>query len=400
MQNIETNQQPKRSNLPSLNNKTILILSPQSWGKMMLSKHHYAIALARRGNKVFFLNPPDNYKWKLAGSKKRIRFEQLKEYPGLTLIWHRLFFPYNIKFHLRSIYNTLVKKQVHGILDRIGEPIDIVWSFDLGNLYPFSIFNNDVCKIFHPVDEPADQVAIQSATGADIIFSVTNEILEKYHQFPAPKHFINHGIAEEFLLPGAVSRSDVKAIQVGLSGNLLRPDLDRAMIVRIVEENPQVRFNMFGSYKASQSNIGDWDDPDTKKFIASLKSKPNVEFHGTVPSHELARALRRMDALLICYDINRDQSRGTNYHKVMEYLSTGKVIISNNITTYSKRPDLVRMIQSRDNNNELPVLLKETLTKLDVYNSAAAQQLRIDYARENTYSRQLDRIEALPCKTI
>jgi len=170
------------------------------------------------------------------------------------------------------------------------------------------------------------------------------------------------------------------------------------MIIRLVSENPQVRFNLFGSYKASQSNIGDWDDTDTKKFIATLKAKPNVEFHGTVPSHELARALRRMDALLICYDVNKDQSKGTNYHKVMEYLSTGKVIISNNITTYSHRPDLVRMVDSRQNNDELPILFKETIARLDVDNSAATQQLRIDYARENTHSRQLDRIEKIPCK--
>jgi uncharacterized membrane protein YgaE (UPF0421/DUF939 family) len=85
---------------------------------------------------------------------------------------------------------------------------------------------------------------------------------------------------------------------------------------------------------------------------------------------------------------------------VMEYLSTGKVIISNNITTYSHRPDLVRMIQSRENNEALPALFKETITNLHIYNTAAAQLVRIDYARENTYSRQLDRIEALPCKAV
>jgi len=37
-----------------LRNKTIIILSPEKWGKMMLSKHHYAIELAGMGNIVFF----------------------------------------------------------------------------------------------------------------------------------------------------------------------------------------------------------------------------------------------------------------------------------------------------------------------------------------------------------
>ena len=44
--------------MDSLRNKTILIISPQAWGKMFLSKHHYAIELAKRGNAVYFLNPP------------------------------------------------------------------------------------------------------------------------------------------------------------------------------------------------------------------------------------------------------------------------------------------------------------------------------------------------------
>ena len=42
-----------------LKGKTILILSPQSWGKMFVSKHHYAIGLAKKGAVVYFLNPPD-----------------------------------------------------------------------------------------------------------------------------------------------------------------------------------------------------------------------------------------------------------------------------------------------------------------------------------------------------
>ncbi len=42
-----------------LNDKTILIISPQEWGKMLLSKHHYALELAKAGNIFYFLNPPD-----------------------------------------------------------------------------------------------------------------------------------------------------------------------------------------------------------------------------------------------------------------------------------------------------------------------------------------------------
>ncbi|WP_315819854.1 hypothetical protein [Paraflavitalea speifideaquila] len=48
--------------------------------------------------------------------------------------------------------------------------IDIIWSFDLGNLYPFQLWGNKVYKIFHPVDEPLNNTAINSAQKADVIF--------------------------------------------------------------------------------------------------------------------------------------------------------------------------------------------------------------------------------------
>ncbi len=99
-----------------------------------------------------------------------------------------------------------------------------------------------------------------------------------------------------------------------------------------------------------------------------------------------------MDAFLICYDINKDQSKDTNYHKIMEYLSTGKVIISNNVTTYKNMPSLLQMTEERDNNRKLPSLFKEVIGKLAVHNSEACRHARIAYARDNMYGMQLERI--------
>ena len=39
----------------SLISKTILIISPESWGKNKVSKHHYALAFAKQDHKVLFL---------------------------------------------------------------------------------------------------------------------------------------------------------------------------------------------------------------------------------------------------------------------------------------------------------------------------------------------------------
>lgn len=382
--------------MQGLTNKVILIVSPQSWGNMFISKHHYAIALAKRGNEVYFLNPPDNDKWGIQSKSKRIKIEKSGLNTNFSLIRHQLYFPYILKFHAKPLYDFLMRKQVKDILSVINKPVDIIWSFDLGNLYPLHLFNKQSYKIFHPVDEPSDKLSIQAAEGADIVFSVTREILEKYKHLPVPRHFVNHGLAEEFLMPGpSIVEMAGRPIQVGLSGNLLRIDLDRNILLQIVRENPAVQFNFYGSYTLAQSNIGGGEDKATISFISSLQSFSNVILHGTLPALALAKALQQMDALLICYDIKRDQSKGTNYHKVMEYLSSGKVIIANNISTYRDQPDMVRMTKSRENNDELPQLFKETISNLDVYNSPEMQQKRINYAKQNTYSQQLDKIESL-----
>ncbi len=210
-----------------LNHKVILILTPQAWGKMLLAKHHYAIELAKRGNEVYFLNPPDNHHWSWKKSRERIRIESLPDHPNLYIIHQKLYFPYKLKFHARWLYNPLVKKQIRDILQVIPKEVDMIWSFDLGNLFPLRFFNNKIFKVFHPVDEPADGNAILAGSGAGILFSVTKEIIEKYKRLGIPSFFINHGLADEFIKEEDHPVTSHDPINVGLSGNFLRPDLDR-----------------------------------------------------------------------------------------------------------------------------------------------------------------------------
>jgi len=139
----------------------------------------------------------------------------------------------------------------------------------------------------------------------------------------------------------------------------LRTDLDVGCLIKIITENPEVIFEFWGTYEAKQSNIGGGSDKEVEQFISQLQQARNVVLHGPVHPKQLAVEFQRMNAFLICYDIQKDQSRGTNYHKVMEYLSTGQVVISNNITTYSSLPNLLEMTVSRTDNNELPALLKK-----------------------------------------
>lgn len=375
--------------MSALSNKTILLISPQSWGKMFLSKHHYAIELAKKGNRVFFLSPPEK---ELSNS---ILIESVAHIEGLYIIRHKINFPYNIKFHAIGLFHWLMERQIKKILKQLKEPIDIVWSFDLGYLYPFKFFPRKALKIFHPVDEPVNEIAISSASGADIILSVTREILDKYKLYKIPGYFINHGISNSFLQQSFLEKSLSNPISVGFSGNLLRSDIDRPIFLQIIKNHPEIIFECWGSFKLNQANIGGNSDRETEEFIEALKKFPNVILHGAVSTEILAKEFQRMDAFLICYDIQKDQSGGTNYHKVMEYLSAGKVIISNNISTYKDQPDLISMTESRTSNDKLPDLFKHIVNHLFDFNANSLVQKRKDFAFANAYDKQLNKIEEI-----
>lgn len=377
--------------MPDLKNKTILILSPQAWGKMFISKHHYAIELAKRGNTVYFLNPPDQQKTE---RKEAIEIRPSDIHTNLFLIEHKLFFPYLLKFKAISVFHWLMRFHIRRLVRKIRKPMDIIWSFDLGNLYPLDCFDNKSYKIFHPVDEPLNKEAINAAKGANIIFSVTHEILEKYKEYQVPRHFINHGVTEDFIAP-TIDYVPNNPPRVGFSGNLLRPDIDREILLQIIDKNPNVHFSIWGSYSQRDTNVGGTENQSTQEFIQQLKKRSNVKLHGPVSSKELAKAIQAMDAFLICYDIKKDQSRGTNYHKVIEYIASGKVVVSNNITTYKDKPDLIQMIKNRDSNSELVELVKEVINNLPFHNSPKQMQHRISFAKANRYEQQLERIENL-----
>jgi hypothetical protein len=66
--------------------ETSFVFSPVRWGKMNVSKHHYALELARRGVRTFFFEPPNT---KL---EKRIEIETDVEGTSLTIVRYRPLF--------------------------------------------------------------------------------------------------------------------------------------------------------------------------------------------------------------------------------------------------------------------------------------------------------------------
>lgn len=368
-----------------LKNKKILILSPQAWGEMRISKHHYALELIKNENEVCFVNPP----------MPDLLKHEFRINEGVGILSYPKPFFHRLKFHWYGLYWLMMSRYFDKVLRSIDFAPEVVLSFDLGGDFSLRHFNKCL-KIFFPVDEPRSVISLNASGSADIIFSVSREILNCYDQNKAPKIFINHGVKKMFLADLSALDSELPEsdrLRIGYSGNLLRPDIDCAVLFQIVRENADVTFEFWGSYRSAKGNLGKGNGKSDKEELPDfLTMQDNVILHGPVRPEELAKGLKAMDAFLICYDIQKDQSSGTNYHKVLEYLGTGKVIVSNNISTYSKS-NLFRMCASRLDNSELPALFRDTITDLKLWNSPSKKVERIRFASDHTYSHQLAKID-------
>ena len=370
-----------------LENQNILLISPQPWDHIHISKHNYAIELARRGNTVYFLEPPD------AESLVGVRVDPVAEYEGVYTVRYRPRFPFVLRFHARPLFNLLMQGQIRTILKSIPRRIDVVWSFEFNLFSNLKAFGGSV-RIFHPVDPLSEPYQVDVARSADIVFSVSENILSNFKGLDVPAWFINHGLSQPF---ANVARSSLGknrisdgTVRVGFAGNLAHPPLNRPVLRRMVEENPAVEFNFWGPYTTGHSHSQEMTS-EISQFIDFLGSRSNARLRGSVSSIDLALQIQPMDCFVTSYSLGSREYDRSNSHKLLEYLSTGRVVVASRISTYVPHADLVRM-PADDDDSALPALLDDTLARLDEFNETQVQANRRRFALDNTYERQVDRI--------
>ena len=366
----------------NFNNKNVLILSPEDWGENLLSKHLYAQELSKNNN-VFFLHTAPH-----SSQKKFLVCRSINK--KITLIHIRRVAKGVIKLppFLVDIQNYFLIKK---IIKKTKLPqIDLVWSFDQSKFQNLKQFNAPL-TIFNPVDfiESARPFLNRIANSADITLSVSQLILNQI-ETTTPKHFINHGLDEIFVTK---SKNDVipkfidsHKINVAYVGNLQMKFIDWKNLIKTVEENAELNFIFIGPDK--KSNIG---GKKMFKQIEEIKALPNAYFTGVMSKKELNLSFPFFDAFLLCYDDKKYPIQVSNSHKILEYLSAGKVVLSNTVATYEDT-SLIEMV---GDNNLLSARLGEIAIDIKKYNNTEKQLKRINYAVNNSYFKQLERVEKI-----
>lgn len=359
--------------LQFLDRKRILIISPESWDHIPVSKHHYSMELANLGNEIYFLNPPSHQNNIVTASdNKNIKIINYKGVPGLNQ------FPTKLRFFL----NKMLLKRIFKLSS--GE-FDVVWTFDPFRFQDLNLFNA-LAKIYHAVDIHRSPLEEQLARSCHVILSVSDLILNRFSHLNKPGIKVNHGLASHFLseINSENMTTQLKRRKVGYVGNLDNWCLDKATLLTIVNSHPEVEFNFIGPYK-SDSELG-----------LNLRKSTNVRLFGKVASSTLPEYLNKCDLFLMCYD-GSNKEVNSNHHKIIEYLATGKPVVMNFTDEYKDKRDLVIM---SDDNHELPLLFNQVIHRLEDFNGVEVREKRIAFAESNSYRNHVIHIDNILAKII
>jgi glycosyltransferase involved in cell wall biosynthesis len=368
----------------SLDSKNILIISPESWGKSKVSKHHYSLALADKGMKVYFLNlnVQDNDKSdEICIDHNNIVLTNIKIPPYVN----------KLRFHFRFLYNIIIAIIIKEWT--IKHPkLDLLISFDCNGVFTDLSNFNAKRTFFFPVDQ-VDVKYRNEYKGFEELISISPVILRA---FPKVKHkkLMHHGLSHFFSKIHHEFNTVLKPKKIVYVGNLLvGPVLDKEVLKKVIIDNEDLAFHFYGAYDSDKNNLGSNLTRETIDFVKFLKERKNCVLYGIVSPQELAEAYKETDAFLVIYNYKYDKNECSNSHKIMEYLSTGKPLISTRISMYDYEA-LFPMLNTFDNSS-FPQFFKEQLGDWDSLNSKIIFEKRRSFALQNTYERKIDHIVEL-----
>jgi len=350
-----------------LKNKNILLVSPEPWDHLFVSKHHYATHLAARGNQVFFLNPPTN---RNACQETNYKNVFIVNYTG---------FIKGLRFFPAWIRKKLIRRKFDFLQKLCGVKFDIVWSFDNSVFFDFSALPTEVYCISHIVDLNQDfNTAIASST-ANLCLGVIPEIVKRHHQYNSQAHLVTHAVQKLPDIYTPVQLPGNNVVKAMYAGNLAMPHMDWDLLLSIIKENTFVDFLFIGTGRP------------TIQIENQLKLYSNVYFIPPISSDQLIHYLHAADVLLLIYKPEYYRTYASP-HKMMEYLGSEKMIIATWTEDYRDLAEagLIKMSKNQDKYLDE---FNEVIDQLAKWNSVEKISVRRAYAQANTYDKQIEKIE-------
>ncbi len=353
-----------------LNGKQVLLISPEPWEGLQLSKHDLARALRDQGCTVTFWGPP---------TKGAFR-TRLREDEGVRVVhyrhWLRGVNRLGKALHLRYYRRAILRLEALN-----GRPFDIIWCFDISRMQWFP--EHGALKILHLADH--DILYDHPGTGlirtAHMVYTVTDPLRKAVKELvpEANVEHVGHMVSDHWLERTEAITVQPQARTVALAGNLITPYIDWEVLHRIISSHPELVFNLYGPY--------DLDYP--VPMLRDTLTLPNVRLKGLVDRTTLVGELRNADVLLVCYNAERLGPVVANSHKILEYLATGHPVVSSWTEEYADRTHLVHMSKARW---DLPSVFDRVVSGYASCTEASLREARTDIARKRTARAAVKRL--------
>lgn len=353
-----------------LQGRRILLFSPEPWNGLHMSKHHLAQALAARGNSVYFLDPPR------PGDRS---FKAEKHGDVVVLHYHHWLRGVN-RLPL-AVNKWYYSRLIRSLANRTGGPFDILWCFDTSRMQAFP--NGLGRKLLHLADYDILYIGQGLIPSADLVLTTCQVVADEV----APKaiaHVVNvgHAVDGRWLqgIDSLAERPIRTPRRVVFTGQLANSYNDWEGFLEIAAAHPELEFDFIGPF-----------DPDfPEPAFHELRALAHVRFHGLKTKLELVPIAREADILLFGFRSALRAKERANPHKVLEYLSTGNVVVGSYTMEYAQRNDLFRMAAE---GGSLREAFDSALADFARLNAPDERVKRIAFARERTMAHLIERIE-------
>lgn len=354
-----------------LSNKRVLIISSEPWEHDFLSKHHLAIALSKRGNQVFFLNPPATYD----------SVYQADGYSGITIINYRPFirglntFPSAIAGWLSGIDIRRIHQLAKG-------GFDVVWTFDPFRFQHIRKLGAPI-TIYHAADiHDTKGHEARLVASSDIVLAPSHEVLQKlkHPHGLCTGHMISMDLLKQMRTAAPIALPGKSDVKIVYAGNLLSRFMAYDLLLKTIERNASCDFIFVGDNSLLKDHA-QW------KPVMQLS---NVYFTGRKNHHDMSAILANATVLWYCYDTQKYWKEASNSHKILEYLATGHVVVGTPMAYYQQFPGI---IDSPEQQDQLPETMQKVVSNIELYNAPERVAGRFDFVQRHTFEHALVRIE-------
>ncbi|MBK9758712.1 MAG: hypothetical protein IPO90_01765 [Flavobacteriales bacterium] len=356
-----------------LRGKNILIISPEGWRGLHMSKHHVAQGLMARGNHVFWWGPV------------RAHHENVPppEHGGVREVSSKHWLK-GVNRLPRLIHRWYYGRMIRLLEEQAGARFDIIWCFDTSRMQWFP--DHPAFRLLHLVDYDILYHGHGLMRSADLIVTTADAINVKVLTI-APNariHKIGHALDSRWLNDQA-GLEDARVAPprtVVYSGQFFNTYIDWEALLVVAHEHPTLAFQFIG--------IVDHDFPN--EAFQRLKRSPNVFFTGLKTKDELIPLVRAADILTFCFNTDRRMLERANPHKVLEYLSTGNLIVGTWTLEYEPHQDLLLMAPDP---KSFPAIFNDAVARFTELNTSQKRSERVAFASKRTIGHLLDQVESL-----